>query len=248
MDRSYWEKIAPDYNEEIFDVLHQDKKGIIKNTIRKLGHPSRTVMDAGCAIGKWLPVLSPVFGKVIAADISAKNLAIAQKNHSALSNVEYIRADFSSEKSKLPKANVTVCINAILTHSMKKRDAFFNNLARFTMKDGQLVLVVPSMESYLFTRIIQNKWKIDQALFREKLSQSEGLEKYRNVQEGNLDIDQVPTKHYIKEELVLLLDRDGFSVDTIKKIEYDWKTEFVAPPRWLKEPRPWDWMCVATRQ
>lgn len=248
MDRSYWEKIAPDYNEEIFDVLHQDKQGIIRKTIRQLGDPSKTVMDAGCAIGKWLPVLSPFFRKVIAVDISARNLAIAKKNHPALSNIEFLRADLSSGSTRLPLADINICINAILTDSMKKRDAFFKNLASSTRKGGALVLVVPSLESYLFTRIVQHKWKIDRSLFNEKLSAKKGLEKYRNVQQGNMDIDQVPTKHYVKEELMLLLDQVGFDIEKTRKIEYDWKTEFVKPPRWLSQPRPWDWMVVARKR
>ena len=61
MDRTYWEKIAPDYNEEIFDVLQQDKKGIIRAAIRAVSGPDKTVIDAGCAIGKWIPVLAPLF-------------------------------------------------------------------------------------------------------------------------------------------------------------------------------------------
>ena len=35
---------------------------------------------------------------------------------------------------------------------------------------------------------------------------------------------------------------------TIEKINYNWKTEFNQPPKWLKEPYPWDWMCVAEKK
>ncbi|HEU5167843.1 MAG TPA: methyltransferase domain-containing protein, partial [Chitinophagaceae bacterium] len=74
MDRTYWEKIAPDYNEEIFDVLRNDSKGVIIAVIKKLASKNKTVIDIGCAIGKWLPILSPPFKKVYAVDISAENL------------------------------------------------------------------------------------------------------------------------------------------------------------------------------
>ena len=36
MNRTYWEKIAPEYNEEIFDVLKNDSKGIIVSAIKKV--------------------------------------------------------------------------------------------------------------------------------------------------------------------------------------------------------------------
>jgi len=248
MDRKYWEKIAPDYNNEIFDVLYNDKKAIIRKAISRLGSRHRTVLDAGCAVGKWLPVLSPAFKKVIAADISARNLSIAKAIYKDYPNIEYSRVDMSSPNLHLPKVDVVVCINAILTSSMKKRDAFFSNIASCTRKNGNLVLVVPSLESYMFTRITQHKWKIDKATLSESLKPEEGLEKYRNSLQGNLDIDKVPTKHYLREELMLLLNREDFIVEKAQKIEYNWNTEFNDPPNWLKEPKPWDWLVVATKK
>ena len=72
MDRTYWEKIAPDYNEEIFDVLRNDNKGVIVSALKKVASKNKTVIDIGCAIGKWLPVLSPAFKEVYAVDISIR--------------------------------------------------------------------------------------------------------------------------------------------------------------------------------
>ena len=146
MDRKYWEKIAPDYNEEIFDVLYNDKKNIVRSAIGKLASPSATVIDIGCAVGKWLPILSPVFKKVIAVDISEKNLETAKSNYPDLTNVEYQRVDMSVDNIQLPKSDVAVCINAILTDSLKKRSIFFSNLAGCLKKRGSLILVVPSLE------------------------------------------------------------------------------------------------------
>ena len=80
MKRPYWEKMASVYDEEIFDVLKQDKKGLIIKAIKKHANANATAIDIGCAIGKWLPTLSPLFNKVVALDISAKNLRIANFN------------------------------------------------------------------------------------------------------------------------------------------------------------------------
>lgn len=247
MDRNYWEKIAPDYNEEIFDVLKNDRKSLIRSAIRKVASPSKTVIDIGCAVGKWLPVLSPLFKQVLAVDISFKNLVIAQKSYPQFTNVEYLRSDMSAGKTRLPKSDVAICINAILTDSLKKRTIFFQNLSRCLKKSGHLVLVIPSLESWLLTHIIQKRWKIDKSLFNDKISGHAAQKKYNNIQQGNADIDHVPTKHYLKEELELLLSQEGFIVKDIKKIEYDWKTEFVKAPKWLKEPHPWDWLVVAKK-
>jgi 2-polyprenyl-3-methyl-5-hydroxy-6-metoxy-1,4-benzoquinol methylase len=248
MNRTYWEKIAPDYDDEIFDVLHNDKKTIIRSAIEKLASPNKTVTDIGCAVGKWLPILSPAFKKVYAVDISAKNLRIAKKNCPQCKNIKYLHADMSDSKTKVLRCDLAICINAILSSSLKKRTQFFQSLSVCIKKSGYTILVVPSLESYLFTSIVANQWKIDRNLLSKKYSGREALLKWNNIRQGNADIDNVPTKHYLKEELTLLLSHEGFLVEDFRKIEYDWNTEFIKTPSWLKKPRPWDWMVVARKK
>ena len=248
MNRNYWEKIALAYDDEIFDVLHNDKKAIIRSAIRKFESPNKTVIDIGCAIGKWLPVLSPAFKKVYAVDISAKNLQIAEKNYPQFKNIEYLRVDMSGKKTKIPRCDFAICINAILSSSLKKRNTFFQSLSSCVKKNGHIILVIPSLESYLLTNIIANKWKVDRTILAKKYSGKEAQQKWNNIKQGNADIDNVPTKHYLEEELSLLLSREGFVVEGFQKIEYDWNTEFIKPPFWLKEPKPWDWMVVAKKK
>ena len=247
MNRTYWETIAPSYDEEIFDVLHNDKKAIIRSAIKKFASTSKTVMDIGCAIGKWLPVLSPAFKKVYAVDISAKNLAIAKKNYPGYKNVEYLRADMSGKKNRLPECDFAICINAILTPSLKDRAVFFQSLSACVKKGGRIILTIPSLESSMLVSIIGHQWKIDRRLLDKKLPPGEALKKWEHIKQGNKDIDGVPHKHYLKEELQLLLANEGFIAEDFQKIEYNWDTEFLKPPKWLKDPKPWDWMAVAKR-
>lgn len=248
MKRIYWEKIAPTYGEEIFDVLHNDKKALIRAVINKYASKNKTVIDIGCAIGKWLPVLSPAFKKVVALDISAKNLKIAKQLYPQYKNVEYLRADMSGKKSIFPKCDFGICINAILTPSQKDRDKFFNSLGNCVKKGGRIVITIPSLESHLLTSIIQQQYKIDKNLFPATKNGKEAIRKWNNIRQGNADIDEVPHKHYLKEELQLLFANAGFIAEDFQKIEYDWTTEFHKPPKWLKEPKPWDWMVVARRK
>ena len=247
MKRTYWEKIAPAYGEEIFDVLLNDKKALIRSVIKKYASKNKTVIDIGCAIGKWLPVLSPAFKKVIAVDISAKNLEIAQQLYPQYKNVQYLRADMSSKKTKIPPADFGICINAILTPDLKDRTTFFQSLSACVKKGGRIVITIPSLESWLLTSIIQQQYKIDRNLFPVTKNAKEAIKKWHNIRQGNADIDNVPHKHYLKEELQLLLGNEGFVAEDFQKIEYDWNTEFIKPPKWLKEPRPWDWMVIAKK-
>jgi SAM-dependent methyltransferase len=245
MRRDYWEQMATSYDEEIFDVLENDTKGIIRTAIKKYGKGAKSVMDIGCAIGKWLPVLAPLFQKVVAVDISQKNLEIARKKYSSLKNVEYRRVDMSSRTS-LAACEMGICINAILTPSLAERQVFFASLSRCIRKGGHLVLTIPSLESWLLTSILQEQFKIEKS--RKEKNGRQAIRKWNQIVEGNADIDKVPHKHYLKEELEILLNRAAFEPIEFRKIEYAWGTEFSKPPKWLKNPLPWDWMVVAKRK
>ncbi|HSU27139.1 MAG TPA: class I SAM-dependent methyltransferase [Chitinophagaceae bacterium] len=248
MDRKYWERIAPVYDDEIFDLLKNDSKSLVRKAIRKLSSPSHVVNDIGCGIGKWLPLLSPAFKKVNAIDISAENLRIAAATYPQFKNVKYIRANMSSPAvTSLPKSDLVICINAILTGSLPQRSRFFKTMAAAVKNGGSLVLTVPSLESSMLTSIIGHQWKIERDLLSPAVNKNKALHKWNNLQQGNADIDNVPTKHYLKEELQLLLSRLGFTGIEFKKIEYDWDTEFLVPPSWLKDPRPWDWLVVCRK-
>lgn len=247
MKRNYWEKMADTYAEEIFDVLHNDKKALIRTVIEKNAGKNKTVIDIGCAIGKWLPVLAPAFKKVVAVDISAKNLEIAASLYPQYTNVEYLRMDMSGKKTTIPACDFGICINAILTPDKKARDTFFAALGACIKKGGRIVLTIPSLESHLLTGIVQQYYKVDTKYFPKEKNGKEALRKWNNIRQGNADIDDVPHKHYLKEELQLLLAEAGFAAEEFHKIEYDWSTEFHNPPARLKEPKPWDWMVVGRR-
>ena len=162
------------------------------------------------------------------------------------SNVEYDRIDMSDPKTKMPLCDVGICINVILTDSLKKRNAFFTNLKKCIQKNGCLILVIPSLESSMLTSIIRQRWDPDKDAKGVIKKNRSGFQ-LKNILHGNAEIDNVPTKHYLKEELQLLLSNEGFKAESFQKIEYEWNTEFLNPPKWLNEPKPWDWMVVAKK-
>jgi len=248
MEKNYWEKIAPSYETEIFDVLKNDKSGKIVKAILSFASPKKSVIDIGCAVGKWMPVLAPVFGKVHAIDISNNNLKIAAKKYPNYTNITFERVDMSATTLKIKKYDSAICINAILTSSLNKRNLFFKHMASFIKKGGDLVLVVPSLESKLFSHIIANKYNVDDAKKDKAPSGKRAISQIRFIKDGVTDIDDVPTKHFLKEELELLLNLAGFTVEKIEKINYKWSTEFHKPPSWLKTPQPWDWMVKAKKK
>jgi hypothetical protein len=121
-------------------------------------------------------------------------------------------------------------------------------MATFIKKGGDLVLVLPSFESKLFSHIVANKYNVDDAKKDKAPTGKRAISQIRFIKDGVTDIDDVPTKHFLKEELELLLDLAGFTVEKIEKINYKWSTEFHKPPSWLKTPQPWDWMVKAKKK
>ena len=70
----------------------------------------------------------------------------------------------------------------------------------------------------------------------------------RELLQGLVRIERVPTKHFLREEGCVLLESEGFRIVSVDKVEYSWETEFEKPPRWMKKPGPWDWLFVVRRR
>jgi hypothetical protein len=132
--------------------------------------------------------------------------------------------------------------------SLACRMRILDVMAGHILKGGHLVLVVPSLESAMLTdfRLIEVNLRNG---FGPASAVRAGFEKsdYPRLHQGIVAIEDVPTKHYLKEELVSLLERRGLRIKEIRKIEYPWDTEFDSPPGWMKEPYPWDWLVVAQK-
>jgi SAM-dependent methyltransferase len=248
MKREYWNNLACFYEDEIFSVLHNDRKGLVHEQIRKLGTPDKIAGDYGCGIGHFLPCLCESFQKVFAIDISRGLIAKAKKNCSNLANVEYITADLALPGLRLADTHFILSVNTLIMPSLATRLRILDAMAGHILKDGHLVLVVPSLESAMLT-----DFRLTEVNLRNGFSPSSavraGFEQngHHRLRQGIIPIDNVPTKHYLKEELIALLERRDLRIEEISKIEYPWDTEFDSPPNWMKNPYPWDWLIVAQK-
>jgi SAM-dependent methyltransferase len=248
MQKLYWEKVSKNYNEEIFDVYANDRTGIIESGVIKYSSPKNTVCDIGCAVGKWLPLLSAHYKQVIAVDISEQNIGQARENHSSLGNVDFLRADLTTRAAeKIQPCDMALCVNAILTSSFTKRVAFFKAIAKCVKPGGHIILVVPSLESAMYSEFMYTQWNYKDGILPGVENSKDVPKKYSNLKQGVVELDSVPTKHYLEEELVINLKNEGCTVLETEKVQYTWQTEFVNPPRWMKAPYPWDWMVVAKK-
>jgi hypothetical protein len=112
-----------------------------------------------------------------------------------------------------------------------------------------LLLVIPALESALLTNFRLVDWNVRNGLPHAVALQA-GFPKSKvrsRPEHGLMPIEDTLTKHYLKEEIELILGESGFRVEQLTKIQYGWDTEFTDPPRWMKEPYPWDWLLLAEK-
>ena len=133
-----------------------------------------------------------------------------------------------------------------------KNVAMIRNIYRALRINGSALIVVPSLESVLFSSWRLIDWYKKEGVSPEEILNSEM--KYfkaskRDILQGIIHIDNVPTKHYSEPEIQVLFNDAGLTITAIEKLEYHWDTEFDSPPAWMKAPFPWDWLieCKKTK-
>jgi SAM-dependent methyltransferase len=239
----HWNKIAHSYEDEIFDVFKSDKDKKLPTYFTKYANKDHVAIDLGCGIGKAFPFLSPAFKKVYAVDISDKCLDIAAND--AYSNIEFQKVDLSDPDLKLPQADFGFCCNVLLLPDLEKNMTMISNAHKSLKKNAGALFVIPSLDSILFYAWRLIEWNKKEGVSPSEIPDSEfsyfsGTK--RDIFQGLIKIDGVTTKHYSHPEIEVIFREAGFRIINIARIEYEWTTEFAAPPKWLKDPYPWDWL------
>lgn len=245
----HWNNIAGKYDEEVFDVFKSDKNGILSQYFSKHANRRHIATDFGCGIGKAFEYLSPNFKHVNALDISEECIGIAKSR--GYTNITYKRADLTRPNVKLEPAHFGLCCNVAILPEPERNHAILRTVARGLVKNGNALVVVPSMESILYS-----SWRLVEWYKKEGVKPNEVPNhelNYYNVNttdivQGVVNINGVPTKHYSNTELQVIFRDAGFEVTAIEKLEYSWETEFDSPPSWLQDPFPWDWMIEARKK
>lgn len=243
----HWNTIGKEYNDEIFDVFASDKNQILQLYIKKHSNKKNTAIDFGCGTGKAFQYLAPAFKKVIGTDLSSKLLLQAKKR--PFKNIEIVKADLSSPKQPFPLVSFAFCCNVIMLPEVEKNYAILNTISQSLKSDGYAMIVLPSIESMLFSSWRLIDWYAKEGVKADDIPNSE-LNYFkgskRDLVQGKVYIDDVPTKHYSKEELQVITEACGLKITAIEKVEYDWSTEFAQVPVWMGAPYPWDWLieCV----
>lgn len=242
-EEAHWDRIATNYNSEIFDVFNSDRNKKLPYYFKKHADKTHTAIDFGCGTGKAFPYLSPRFKKVLAIDISSECLAAAKQR--PYSNISFKRLDLSRRNLRLPKADLVFCCNVVMLPEIQKNEVMLQNIQKSLRKNGVALLVMPSFDSMLFSAWRLIDWYRKEAVSAKAIPSSE-LNYFkgskRDILQGIVHIDGVSTKHYSHPEIEVLFKRANLNVTAIERLEYNWDTEFAAPPKWMHDPYPWDWL------
>lgn len=243
-DALHWNKVAGNYDKEIFNVFKNDKKNKLKKYIRKYANRENTAIDFGCGVGKALPLLAPLFKEIIGVDVSKKCIAIAKS--APFKNVSFKEADLAGKKINLPSVDFAFCCNVAMSDDVKRNYRIIKNVLSTLNKGGVALFVLPSLESASLASWRLVSWYDKEGtdlgdIPRNDLSHL-NVNHQKQILEGIVMIDKVPTKHYLISELYSLFNTGDFVLQKLDRLEYGWDTEFDSPPEWMQAPYPWDWV------
>jgi len=248
-DALHWNRIADNYDNEIFNVFKNDKKNKLKKFIRKYANKNNTAIDFGCGVGKALPLLAPFFKEIIGVDVSKKCIAIAKS--APYKNVTFKEADLAGKKINLPSVDFAFCCNVAMSDDVKRNYRIINNVLNALNKGGVALFVLPSLESASHAAWSLINWYEKDGTQLSDIPKSElglmNVGNHKQILEGVVMIDKLPTKHYSITELYSLFNSGKFAMQKLDRIEYSWETEFTSPPGWLQSPYPWDWVIEVKR-
>jgi len=248
-EKTHWDTIAPTYNDEIFDVFKSDKNKRLPFYFKKHTNKTHHAIDFGCGNGKSFQYLSPIFKSITAVDISQELLNQAKKR--PFSNISFKRLDLTRRNLNLPAADFVFCCNVAMLPEIDRTHAMIRNIQQALRVGGNALLVLPSLDSVLYSswRLIELYKK--EGVSVEKIPDSEFTyfkAGKRDIIQGIIYIDGVPTKHFGRSELDVVFRESGLSITNVDKVEYEWSSEFAEPPVGMQAPYPWDWLVECRKE
>lgn len=193
-----------------------------KNVLKLLGNVrGKKILDYGCGVGKFSRILKDLGADVIGVDIAEKELTIA-----AQKNPDIVFLTVEDARQKFAHSCDGAVMNFVATiHPLEMLEGLFSSTRHFLKQDGKFVMLNSNYEK---------------SLGREFLSFSVGKTKQEigsplKVWLGAARSIEINEHYYSNEYYVSVLERAGFSVETIVEPladtrNYAWKDETVSPP------------------
>lgn len=249
MDRDYWDKLAGSFSDEVIELAKEDLNGVLLEELDRMASKKRRVVDLGCGAGALLPQLAERFREVVGVDFSKALLRQAEAMYGQ-EGMSFSQADLTKPVAPAKLFDVTVCSSVLILASRKKCRRILESVVRFTRRRGRVLITVPSLESCIhsYHTLVRLRGELGEGNgYSRKQARRSFANDVSSVLDGHVSIQGVPTKHWMREELLQSVSDAGLRVDRVRRVEFAWETEIDSPPEWLGAPYPWDWLIAATR-
>ena len=242
MNERDWDRVAGSWDEHIMSSLHENVNGSIAALIAATAASHRSILDYGCGVGRYLPLLSARFDQVVGVDYSARCVEQAQAQTRELPNVRvHTVKQFARPGSGGPFDAVLMA--NVLLHPRPPVRARILDLALARLRPGGvLLLLLPAIESVHLSEAVRRAHTRQR---RSAYSRPAGAGAF---DPGVIGINGQATKHYSAEEIPLLLQARRLSVTSLARAEYSWRSESFDRLDRRIAARPWDWLVSATRR
>jgi|ETNmetMinimDraft_22_1059887.scaffolds.fasta_scaffold00030_45 SAM-dependent methyltransferase len=243
MNRDYWDRISKNYQREVLSVFDNDIRGLVaeKIAIAAVAYPSGRAADLGCGVGRFTPLLCDSFELVDACDYTSVGLKKAKARCRSRGNVDFHVVDLANDSPPFDPVEFALCVNVLIMPAHAARMNAWRTVVGQVCEGGTLALVVPSFESAQMEYYHAIEERLDEgencaSAIRNSIDEQASA---ADMRMGILRLDNVRTKHYLKDEIEQNLRNYDFEIIETCKVEY--------PPEGDASYRNWDWLVVARK-
>lgn len=243
MNRAYWDRISESYQDEVLSVFDNDLHRLVEEKILAgaVAYPHGNAADIGCGVGRFTPLLADSFGRVDACDYTSVGLKKAKARCRSMTNARFHKVDLVSGSPPFPAVDFALCVNVLIMPGHAARMNAWRSVAGQVRSGGTLALVVPSHESALMEYYYAIERRLDEgescsSALRNSIDERA---KAADLRMGVLRLDDVRTKHYLKDEVEQSLRNYDFEIRETSKLEY--------APEGDARYSNWDWLAVARK-
>jgi 2-polyprenyl-3-methyl-5-hydroxy-6-metoxy-1,4-benzoquinol methylase len=231
MSKNQWDRLATCFEDEVCDITAVSGDLLSELVHRVRPGDDRVLVDAGCGIGSFIDRFGSRYGEIVAFDFAPRMVGRAKQRCKHMPHVTWRTMGLEDAASKIgPVGDLTVCLNVITSTNVDLRERQWTSLAGLSKPGGQVLVVVPSIES---ARHVIKHIDASNEIHGSK------------VDDGLIFRGDEHQKHYGREELRQTVWCHGLRVQSLRRIFYPWTDEGLSEE--LSVRRPWDWVCLARK-
>jgi len=249
MEAKDWDRIAEIYHQEVISPFYGKVENPLYDELKKIrGKNKKSVAEFGCGLFCLGRLLSKNFKEVHASDFSQKMVELAREKAKSMKNVVIIQEDLREINYK-NQFDVVISVNSIIMPSLKDRLIAFENIYNSLKKKGQLLMILPSMESlaYYATLLLYDEIKRKDEKFAINSAKKEFENSKYDFFLGIYNDGGEKQKFFYESEIRYLMKKMGFKNIKINKVLYPWEKDISDFKTFPGEERLWDWFISARK-